>query len=164
MILFPTNNVHLHRQCHVCFLLSPTEPGTVRQCFKMNFTVHKYCYITNKIFVFSWFRRLRIQHCHCRGSGGCCDKDSTPSPEMSACCRCGQKNIKAHYMGMAKRSSAFDSPIIKRLVTWQVIYIILTSQLFSILLKTFNNHFNFLIIHYLTFSIIFIKHVLNNHR
>ena len=42
----------------------------------------------------SWqLSRLRIQHCHCCGSGHCCDTDSLlPGLGTSACHRCGQTN------------------------------------------------------------------------
>jgi len=45
-----------------------------------------------KIQVLWWLRGLRIQCCHCCGSGYCCGTGSVPGPGISACHRCGIKN------------------------------------------------------------------------
>ena len=41
-----------------------------------------------------WLSRLRIQFCHCSGSGGCCGTGSSPGPGTFTCHGCGQKNVK----------------------------------------------------------------------
>ena len=38
-----------------------------------------------------WHSRLRIQHCHCCGTGHSCGIGLTPVLGTCACCRCGQK-------------------------------------------------------------------------
>ena len=38
-----------------------------------------------------WLSRLRIQHCHCSGSGCCRDMASVPALRSSTCHRHGQK-------------------------------------------------------------------------
>ena len=39
---------------------------------------------------------LRIQCCHCCGSGCCCSSGLIPGPGISTCCGYGQKNDKAY--------------------------------------------------------------------
>ena len=41
-----------------------------------------------------WLSGLKMQHCHCCGSGQFCGAGSIPGPGTSACCRCGQKKKK----------------------------------------------------------------------
>ena len=38
-----------------------------------------------------WLSMLRIQHCHCCGSGSCSGSGSIPGQGTSTCCRCSQK-------------------------------------------------------------------------
>ena len=57
--------------------------------------------------VFLWLSRLRIQHCRCRGSGGCCGVGSIPGPGTSTCSGRGQKKWPwAPPQGKSKCSSA----------------------------------------------------------
>ena len=44
-----------------------------------------------------WPSKLRIQHCHCRGSGHCCGPGSIPGPGTHTCLRYGQTNKKTKY-------------------------------------------------------------------
>ena len=44
-----------------------------------------------------WHHGLRIQHCHCSGSGQCHGMGLIPGPKTSTCCRLGQKNPKASF-------------------------------------------------------------------
>jgi len=39
-----------------------------------------------------WLSRLRIQHCHCCGSGDCCGMGSNPGLGTSTCHSCSQTN------------------------------------------------------------------------
>ena len=52
--------------------------------------------------------RLRIQCCHCYGSGYCCGTGSMPGPGTSACHKCNQKRmcrtiITEHLLNAGRR-------------------------------------------------------------
>jgi len=48
----------------------------------------------SKIGVPWWLGRLKIQCCHCCGSGRCCGSDSVLGPGTSTCSRHGQEKNK----------------------------------------------------------------------
>ena len=41
-----------------------------------------------------WFSSLRVQYCHCCGSGHCCGMGSIPGLGLSTCWGCGRKKEK----------------------------------------------------------------------
>ena len=65
-----------------------------------------------KIRVPWWFSRLRIQQCHCCGSGHCCGVGLIPGPETSTCQGCGKerkekKNSKNPSITEGYRGTSF---------------------------------------------------------
>ena len=49
-----------------------------------------------------WCSGLRIQHCHCSGSGHCCDLGLIPGLGTSTCHRCGQRNCSLNFFPSSK--------------------------------------------------------------
>jgi len=64
--------------------------------------------LPNKPGVPRWLSGLRIQHCHCCGSGHCCGLEFSSWPQgTSVCCRLGQKQNKTKQKKNGKNIQNF---------------------------------------------------------